>query len=163
MVEIGLGLGWVLLGLITVVLGGAIGLKWVGKRYDSVEQRTMKSRVQLMAEYAADLKKDLQRTRGKLSQYNTMPQVEGNLEDGNLEQLIPKLMTEYSGMAPKWAKPFLSDPNISGYLIKLAKEHPEQAKSFMKQFIGSKITNGSGSSDEESEATKTELLSEQGA
>jgi len=149
----------VLLGTLAVVFGGIIGLKWVSNRTDNIETKTMKSRIQLLNDYAGDLKKDLQRTRGKLSGFNTKPVIDANLEDGDLEQLIPKLMTEYSGMAPKWAKPFLSDPSISSYLIKLAKENPEQAKSFMKQFIGSKITDGSPGESEK----QTELLQEQGA
>jgi len=149
----------VLLGTLAVVFGGIIGLKWVSNRTDNIESKTMKNRISLLNDYAADLKKDLQRTRGKLSGFNTKPVIDGDLEAGDLEQLIPKLMTEYSGMAPKWAKPFLSDPSISSYLIKLAKENPEQAKSFMKQFIGSKITDGSESSPGES----AEIIAEQGA
>jgi len=151
-----LGLEWVFLGTIIVLFGGCIGLKWVSKRYDTIEVKTMGNRIKLLNDYAADLKRDLQRTRGKLSGFNTKPMIDANLEEGDLEQLIPKLMTEYSGMAPKWAKPFLSDPSISGYLIKLAKENPEQAKSFIKQFVGSKITDESGPSDTESEQLESQ-------
>jgi len=152
---------WVILAGLAVSFGGIIGLKWVSNKTNTVEAKTMGSRIKLLQDYTSDLKKDLQRTRGKLSGFNTKPMIDANLEDGELEQLIPKLMTEYSGMAPKWARPFLSDPNISGYLIKLAKEHPDEAKSFMKQFIGSKITDGSKTTDESEELAA--IQSQQGA
>jgi len=160
--EIQTDLIWAIMGTIGVLMTGAVGLKLVTMRYGTVDKKTMTARVGLLQEYAGELKKDLQRTRGKLSQFQVGPQVNpADLENQSIESVIPKILGEYSGMAPKWLKPILSDPNVSSYLMQLAKEHPEKAKSFIQQFIGSKITDGKGSSP--GEPGEGEVVTTEGA
>ena len=89
-------------------------------------------------------KQEVNRWKGKYNARNIGPKIEKSVKNGeeelDLEKIIPQLAQNYLPNAPTWLKPLIQDPEALRYLIQLAKEHPEQAKSLLGRFIGKKAS-----------------------
>jgi len=157
-----------ILGIISVVIGGVIGLVLAVRRGKSMTTDIFNERLELLQAQNKELKKNLQNYRGTIGQMKegiTLPKDTNleNADEGTMDGMIKGLISKYSGMAPPQLRPFLQDPAIVGFLLSEAKKNPEQTKEILKQFIGN---NGSVTKSSDGAATQEqqlEALSAEGA
>jgi len=129
------------LGIISVVIGGAIGLKLVSRRGKSMTIDIFNERLDLLQQQNKELKNGLRIARGTTAQMKegiTLPEGADidQADMGAVDGMIKGLISKYSSMAPPQLRPFLQDPAIVGFLLEEAKKNPEQTKEILKQFIG---------------------------
>ena len=118
----------------------------LGIYYLKTRQNTPRHLKQQVADYEQLLKlktKETNQWKGKFNAREKGPQlteVDGNEMD--IEKIIPDLAQNYVPNAPTWLKPLLSNPDVVKYAVKLAKEHPEQAKQLLGKFVGKRLSSG---------------------
>jgi len=154
------------LGVITAVIGGAIGLKLASRRGKSMTIDIFNERLDLLQQQNKELKNGLRIARGTTAQMKegiTLPEGADidQADEGAMDGMIKGLIGKYSNMAPPQLRPFLQDPAIVGFLLQEAKKNPEQTKEILKQFIGkngsvSKSSDGSATQQQELEALSSE-------
>ena len=144
---------------ITVVV--VVGMLFATKtllHYQNSNSKYVKGKMKEQDEYVEYLKKQMRIYKNKVSNSQKPPLVDVNLsEEGAIEQAIPALIAKYGSMAPTWLKPLLNTPGIAKFAVDMAKEHPEEAKNLLSQFIGKKSDESrtnNGESSEESTVSK---------
>lgn len=105
--------------------------------------RHLKQRVVDFEELLKLKTKECNQWKGRYNAREKGPSIENGQEGQDLEIIIPNLAQSYVSNAPTWLKPLLSNPDVVKYAVKIAKEHPEQAKQLLGKFIGKK-SSGSG-------------------
>ena len=112
--------------------------------YLRTRQNTPKHLKQQVLDYEQLLKlkvKESNQWKGKFNAREKGPVMQqGDAKDMELEDVIPELAKGYIPNAPRWLKPLLSNPDVVKYAVKLAKEHPDQAKQLLGKFVGKKIS-----------------------
>lgn len=127
--------------ILLVIVGGLCTYYFLKTR-----QNTPKHLRQKATDFEELLKlktKECNQWKGRFNSRNAGPTIEkGDIEgDVDLETVIPSLAQNYVQNAPTWLKPLLSNPDVVKYAVKLAKEHPDQAKQLLGKFIGKKISS----------------------
>jgi len=150
-----------ILGTLTAVIGGAIGLKLAARLGQSVDSKSFQSRLQYLVEENSELKKYLKSVKGSMAQMKQGLQLpEGtNVEElptNGFDGVIKGLIGKYSAMCPPQFRPLLQDPTIINFLLEEAKKHPEQTKEVLKHFISS---NGSVTKSSDDSESKEQLES----
>jgi len=124
--------------LIVIVIG------LLGYYFLKTRQNTPKHMRQKVSDFEELLKlksKECNQWKGRFNARNIGPKIEK--DDGqemNLDELIPNLAQNYVPNAPTWLKPLLQNQDVIKYVVKLAKDHPEQAKEMLGKFVGKKIS-----------------------
>jgi len=140
------------IGSLTVLIGGFMGLKWV--QYRALDGKYVKSRVEQYKQLADESKKEMQKVKGKLSQKFQDIQVEGDYDLsqksdlGSLaKQVLPSILQALPPDIQKQAKGFLNNPEMVDMALGLYEKHPEEIKNLLARFIkkgGSKASNKEG-------------------
>jgi len=156
------------LGIITALVGGIIGIILVRSRGKSMTSQIFHERLQLLLEQNKELKNGLRQSRGTVGQMKegvTLPEGTSleNVDEGAMDGMIKGLISKYSSMAPPQLRPFLQDPAIVGFLLQEAKKNPEQTKEILKQFIGKNGGVSKSSDDGQVQQQQLEALSAEGA
>ena len=143
------------IGSLTVLLGGFMGLKYT--QYRALDSKYVKTRVDQYKQLADDSKREMQKVKGKLSQSFQDIQVEGkyNLDDqsdlGSLaKQVLPSLLQALPADMQKQAKGFLNNPEMIDMAIGLYEKHPEEVKKLLARFVkksGTKASNDTNQSE----------------
>ncbi len=127
-------------GSLTVLIGGFMGLKWT--QYRALDGKYVKARVDQYKQLADDSKKEMQKVKGKLSQSFQDMQVEGkydldnNSDIGSLaKQVLPSLLQALPADIQKQAKGFLNNPEMIDMAVGLYEKHPEEVKNLLARFI----------------------------
>jgi len=127
------------------VILGIIGGCLLGFYYLKTRQNTPKHLKQRATDFEELLKlktKESNQWKGRFNSRNAGPVVQKDAIEGDidLEKLVPQLAQDYLPNAPTWLKPLLQNQGTVKYLTKLAKEHPDEAKSLLGKFIGKKVS-----------------------
>ncbi len=141
------------IGSLTVLIGGFMGLKWTQLR--AMDSKYVKQRVDNYKELAIEAKKAEQKAKGKLSQSFQDIQVEGNydLSDksdlGSLaKEVLPSILQALPPDIQKQAKGFLNNPEMVDMAIGLYEKHPEEIKKLLARFIKKGSTKASNKEGE---------------
>jgi len=123
--------------ILALIVGSFLGFYYLKTRQNTPKH--LKQRATDLDELLKMKIKESNKWKGRFNSRNAGPSIEK--QDGNLdlEKIIPELAQNYIQNAPTWLKPLLSNQSVVQYGIKLAKEHPEQAKELLGKFIGNKI------------------------
>jgi len=128
------------IGSMTVLLGGFMGLKWT--QYRALDGKYVKQRVTQYKELADESKREMQKVKGKLSQNFQNIQVEGDYDLNNssdlgtlAKQVLPSLLQTLPSDIQKQAKGFLNNPEMIDMAIGLYKKHPEEIKNLLARFV----------------------------
>ncbi len=135
-------------GSLTVLIGGFMGLKWT--QYRALDGKYVKARVDQYKQLADDSKKEMQKVKGKLSQSFQDMQVEAkydldnNSDIGSLaKQVLPSLLQALPADIQKQAKGFLNNPEMIDMAVGLYEKHPEEVKNLLARFIKKGSTKAS--------------------
>jgi hypothetical protein len=130
----------IVLGLIFGVSGSILGRYWFTNRTGGGVVQELKQQLKLkdetlniQTEQILNLKKAYSTWKGKATRNNIPPQIQGDPTDP--EKFIPALIDNYATTAPGWIQTILKTPGIKEYAVKLAKEHPDDAKRFLEGFL----------------------------
>jgi len=124
--------------ILVVIVAGLIGYYWLKTRQNTPKH--LRSRLADDDELIKQYKKQINQWKGRFNARNVGPTIEKIDGEMDLEKIIPELAQNYIQNAPTWLKPLLGNQAVVKYGIKLAKEHPDQAKELLGKFIGKKIS-----------------------
>ncbi len=127
--------------ILALIVGSFLGFYYLKTRQNT--PKYLKQRNFDIDELLKLQKKQTNLWKGRYNSRNagpTMEKIEGDLD---LESLIPKLAQDYLPNAPTWLKPILNNQGIIKSIIQAAKDHPDQAKSLLGKFIGTKVSDTS--------------------
>ena len=120
---------------IAVVIGGYLTANVMIKHKDSSSKYT-KSKMKEQDEYVEFLKKQMRTYKAKASNIEKGPQIEGDVSE--LGGLIPELVGQFGDYLPKWAQPFVKDPDMQKWLFEYIEKNPDKAKQWFGKIIGNK-------------------------
>ena len=81
------------------------------------------------------------------------PQFDG--EGSELGDILPDIIGEFGSFLPKWAQPFLKDPEMAKWAIEYAGKHPDTAKKWFGKMMGKKGTPTNDENQTEQPASDT--------
>jgi len=90
----------------------------------------------LRDDYIIELEDSVKHYKNKASNMERGPSVEGEI--GELENILPELVSGFESFAPKWLKPFLKNQDTQKWLIKYATENPDKVSGWFGKMVKSK-------------------------
>jgi len=128
--------------ILIVVVGGLLWYYFLKTRQNTPKH--LKARASDFEELLKLKTKECNTWKGRFNARNRGPVIDASKaseEEMDLEKIIPDLAQNYIPNAPTWLKPILQNQATMKYVVKLAKEHPDEAKSLLGKFIGKKISS----------------------
>jgi len=105
-----------------------LGHQGTGSKYLKMKMKEMEDVIEFQ-------KKQVMRYKNKASQMEVAPSFDG---DGELTDFLPDIVGQVGDFLPKWAQPFLKDPEMVKYAIEYAGKHPDVAKKWFGKLVGKK-------------------------
>jgi len=131
MVELSLFLS-ILAVTLPICLTGVFVAKLYRKNADLDPKITTKIRKQ-QDDYIGEVERKNRSLQNKLNSMQKGPEL---AEIGDLDGVLPELLSQVEGILPKWASKFLkTNPDIVNSVIKYAKENPDKAKELIGRFV----------------------------
>jgi len=106
-----------------------LGHQGTGSKYLKVKMKEMEDVIDFQ-------KKQVTRYKNKASQIEVGPSFEES--EGGLSDILPDVISEFGNFLPKWAQPFMKDPEMMKYAIEYAGKHPDIAKKWFGKIMGKK-------------------------
>ena len=129
---------------VPIVIGAAVTARIVMNRPRMQEKYSRKIE-NIRNEYIDELEDKVKHYKNKASNMERGPSIEGEI--GELDQILPELVSGFEQYAPKWLKPFLKNKDTQQWLIKYATDHPDKVSGWFGKMVKSK-----GSKQEEQAA-----------
>ena len=127
------------IGITLIAVIGIIFTTKVIMSHQGTGSKYLRMKMKEMEDVIDFQKKQVARYKAKAAHNEVAPRIEADLEtDGSIESVIPQIIAKYGSMAPAWMRPLLNTPGIAQFAIDMAKEHPEEAKNLLSQFVGKK-------------------------
>ena len=129
---IGFAQWWV----IPLVIGAVITARIVMNRPRMQEKYSRKIE-NIRNEYIDELEDKVKHYKNKSSNMERGPSIEGEI--GELDAILPELISGFENYAPKWLKPFLKNKDTQSWIIKYATEHPDKVSTWFGKMVKSKV------------------------
>ena len=128
---VGLAQWWV----IPIIIGGVVIARIIMNRPDQ-QSKYAKKTDRMRDEYIDELEDKVKHYKNKASNMERGPSVEGEI--GELDAILPELISGFENYAPKWLKPFLKNKDTQSWMIKYATDHPEKVSDWFGKLVKSK-------------------------
>ena len=128
---IGFAQWWV----IPIVIGGVIIARIIMNR-PKLQTKYGKAIDNIRNEYIDELEDKVKHYKNKASNMERGPSVEGEI--GELDAILPELISGFENFAPKWLKPFLKNKDTQSWIIKYATDHPDKVSDWFGKMVKSK-------------------------
>jgi len=132
---IGFAQWWV----IPLVVGAVIIAKIFVYR-PKLQDKYLKKTDKLRDEYIDELEDKMRFYKNKSSSMERGPSIEGEI--GELDAILPELVSSFEQYAPKWLKPFLKNQETQKWLIKYATDNPDKVSGWFGKLVKSKTEKG---------------------
>jgi hypothetical protein len=114
---------WVLIAICATI--GGIAITRILRKSSDYELKLIKKEFKALEEYTDGLEKDLKSVQNSMNAKERGPQYEGEMSE--LKTILPELLGQFSGMAPKWMQPLLKNEGFSSWIAEYVEKNPEKA------------------------------------
>lgn len=122
--------------IIPIVIGAVVIAQILIKR-PKIQEKYSKKIDNIRNEYIDELEDKVKHYKNKASNMEKGPIVEGEI--GELDAILPELVSGFESYAPKWLKPFLKNQETQKWIIKYATENPDKVSGWFGKLVKSKM------------------------
>jgi hypothetical protein len=133
---------WLVIGIVGIAI--TLNVPRIAQNLTLNSTKSQKKLQQLDQDYIIELEDKVKKYKNKANSMEKGPIIEAG---SDLSSILPDLIGQFEGFAPKWLQPLLKNPETQKFIVDYATRNPEK----LAELFG-KITKGKPTAAQEQEA-----------